>query len=319
MLYTTWREQTTSLLGFGCGSVMGRVGRRDSLRAMEHAWDAGVTLFDTARSYGYGEAESLLGEFLQGKRAQAVVVTKFGIVPARLPRWKGWARPAVRGALRLAPGLRGRVRQGVSGQASPGHFDVATLRCSLETSLRELRTGYVDVLLAHEAPVSIMQREDLLSELEALVREGKVKRAGISSGPADVARFANGRPPVLPVLQYPAWSWTAQIAGPADTSLRLANHPSGGPRLAFQAGRAIEALAADPRTDPALRQKLRGDRDQVVAEFWFGRALRTSKPHAIVASMLKPSHLRANLAAVGRLRFSAEDLEAIEGCMNRLP
>ena len=69
-------EIRASVLGFGCGSVMGRVGREESLRAMNVAWDAGITLFDTARSYGFGEAEAVLGEFLSGKREQAVIATK---------------------------------------------------------------------------------------------------------------------------------------------------------------------------------------------------------------------------------------------------
>jgi aryl-alcohol dehydrogenase-like predicted oxidoreductase len=45
-----------SLLGFGCAPLMGRVGHRDSLRAPAAAMHAGITFFDTARSYGYGES-----------------------------------------------------------------------------------------------------------------------------------------------------------------------------------------------------------------------------------------------------------------------
>src|SRR5580658_10577636 len=91
-------ETRTSALGFGCGSVMGRVGRGASLRAMNAAWEAGITLFDTARSYGFGEAEAVLGEFLRGKREQAVVATKFGIAPRKLSPLKRVAVPIVRAA-----------------------------------------------------------------------------------------------------------------------------------------------------------------------------------------------------------------------------
>ena len=68
-----------SALGFGCGAVMGRVGKPASLLAMEEAFSQGINLFDTARSYGMGQAEAVLGEFLRGKRSQAIVSTKFGI------------------------------------------------------------------------------------------------------------------------------------------------------------------------------------------------------------------------------------------------
>ena len=53
-------------VGFGCSALLGRTGRTESLRALAAAWDEGIRFFDIARSYGYGEAEALLGEFLQG-------------------------------------------------------------------------------------------------------------------------------------------------------------------------------------------------------------------------------------------------------------
>src|SRR4029077_14304344 len=94
-----------SVLGFGCGSVMGRVGRVQSLTAMGAAWGAGITLFDVARSYGYGEAEGLVGEFLQARRAEAVIVTKFGIVPtsSRTTALKARLKPLVRKGLHVVP------------------------------------------------------------------------------------------------------------------------------------------------------------------------------------------------------------------------
>ena len=90
-----------SVLGFGCGSVLGRVGRSASLRAMECAWEEGITVFDTARSYGFGEAEGVLAEFLRGKREQAVVMTKFGILPQRQSALTKAAMPVVRAAMKV--------------------------------------------------------------------------------------------------------------------------------------------------------------------------------------------------------------------------
>ncbi len=69
--------------GVGCSAVLGRVGRKESLAALGAAYDAGITFYDTARSYGYGESEALLGEFLRGRRDSVVVSTKFGILPAQ--------------------------------------------------------------------------------------------------------------------------------------------------------------------------------------------------------------------------------------------
>jgi len=62
----------SSRLGFGCGGVMGRVGRGQSLRAIAAALDGGITRFDVAPLYGYGEAE-VLGEALADKRDLVVL------------------------------------------------------------------------------------------------------------------------------------------------------------------------------------------------------------------------------------------------------
>lgn len=75
-----------SVLGFGCAGLAGRVGRRQSNRAIAVALAAGITHFDVARTYGYGEAETILGDNLRGLRDKVVIATKFGIEPPRVAR-----------------------------------------------------------------------------------------------------------------------------------------------------------------------------------------------------------------------------------------
>ena len=57
-----------SVLGLGCAAMMGSAGRHESLVALAAAYDSGINFFDTARSYGYGASEGLLGEFCAGRR-----------------------------------------------------------------------------------------------------------------------------------------------------------------------------------------------------------------------------------------------------------
>ncbi len=83
-----------SRLGFGCASLGSRVAAADGLNALAAAFDAGVNWFDVAPAYGAGEAETLLGRFLRGRRDRAFVVTKVGMAP-----------PRRLGALRLAYAL----------------------------------------------------------------------------------------------------------------------------------------------------------------------------------------------------------------------
>src|ERR1700722_2718455 len=89
---STGSASKISVLGFGCAPLMGRVGRRDSLKALAAAENGGINFFYTARWYGYGEIEGLLGAFLKGRRQSAVICTKFGILPAK-GGWKQKVKP----------------------------------------------------------------------------------------------------------------------------------------------------------------------------------------------------------------------------------
>jgi aryl-alcohol dehydrogenase-like predicted oxidoreductase len=280
---------------------------------MNDAWEQGIRLFDTARSYGYGEAEALLGEFLHDRREQAIVITKFGILPQQPVAWKRLAKPLVRAVLRAAPSVRSAMRSSLAGEASAGHFDVKTMRSSLEESLRQLRTDYVDVLLAHEAPASIMAQEDLMAALADVVSEGKARRVGISSTGQAIALVAAQVQDIFSVLQYPAAGILSWPAGFSEERWRIANHPFGGAVLANRLMKLFATMAVDLRTNAALREKLCGDLNERIAEFCFARAMHAAQPHVIVASMLQPNHLRANLVAIESTRFSSEDIVAIEG------
>src|ERR1700722_13835950 len=102
-LATSGRE--TTRLGFGCSSLMGSLGRRESLAMLEAAYDAGLRHFDVAPMYGYGQAEGCLGEFLARHKGELTVTTKFGIPPEESQSLKA----AVRG---LAPaGRQNRQRR----------------------------------------------------------------------------------------------------------------------------------------------------------------------------------------------------------------
>jgi aryl-alcohol dehydrogenase-like predicted oxidoreductase len=82
-----------SALGLGCWGMSGVYGPTDdseSLATIERALDLGVTLIDTAMSYGGGHNERLLARVLASRRDEVVLATKFGIVrDARGPRVDG--------------------------------------------------------------------------------------------------------------------------------------------------------------------------------------------------------------------------------------
>lgn len=297
-----------SAVGFGCASMLGRVGRKASLGALGAAFDAGVDFFDTARSYGYGEAEGLLGEFLRGRREKVVVATKFGIVPVPGSALKRAVKPMARAVLGVAPGLRRVVRGRLEAQSSGGHFGVAAMRDSLEASLRALRTEYVDLLWLHEPARSVLEQDDLFDAMEGLVRQGKVRRYGVS-GEAEVVGAALGRG--IRAVQFRC----DVVAGGMQERLSVAedvvavgNHPFGGAQGAARCREMLASIARDATTPQMVREKLREGGDGLLADVVLNVVAVEKGVQVVVASMMQVEHVRANVAAMEGSRFGAEEL-----------
>jgi aryl-alcohol dehydrogenase-like predicted oxidoreductase len=141
-----------SVAGLG-GNNFGRKLDVDATRAVvDAALDAGITLLDTAESYGAGRSEEFLGEVLARRRDQVVLATKFGHRGADM----GY------GAAAGAKGGRGYIMRAVEG------------------SLRRLRTDYIDLYQIH-TPDPATPIEETLTALSDLVAQGKVRYLGHSN------------------------------------------------------------------------------------------------------------------------------------------
>jgi aryl-alcohol dehydrogenase-like predicted oxidoreductase len=150
---------SVSVLSFGTMTIggkdrfgkMGNLGVSDTSRILDVCREAGVTTIDTADIYSFGAAEEILGEALQGRRDEFVLVTK--------------------GFMRL-------------GQ---GPHDVGLSRKHLmqacEASLRRLRTDYIDLYLGHQ-PDSSVAIEETMRAFDDLVTQGKVRYVGCSNNSA---------------------------------------------------------------------------------------------------------------------------------------
>jgi aryl-alcohol dehydrogenase-like predicted oxidoreductase len=136
--------------------------RRGAVRQIQAAIDAGVTLFDTADSYGDGESERILGEALRGAREGVVVVTKFGEDPT-------------------------------PGREDPWVLDAATVVRRCEASLRRLGVDRIDLYLLHRRDYPLERAPEMVGILEDLVRVGSVRHYGWSTDDVERARvFAGG-------------------------------------------------------------------------------------------------------------------------------
>lgn len=307
-----------SVLGFGCAALLGRASRKESFTALATAFDAGITFYDTARSYGYGGSEGLLGEFFAGRRDNAVICTKFGILPAAQGGWKQKIKPLARAMVRAVPALRKAAQAQAASQFVGGQFDLATLKSSFETSLRQLRTDYVDMLILHAAPESVLAQDDLLEAMGRLVASGKVRMAGISAELPVISRYFQERQKPLTTAQFALnlslMDFVAQTQRNADLLL-VANHPFGGP--GGNAAARIQALRESPTLPGTLREKLVPGDPQVLPEVVLNCILDGTGVTAVIPAMIQPHHIASNIAAIENCRFSPEELGILRASLTR--
>ena len=191
-----------SRVGFGTSTLMSRVGKAQSLRLLETALDAGITHFDTARLYGYGEAERVLGKVLPGRRDKVTVTTKVGILPPRRSTALSIAKGFARQAIALNPRLRERFRRRAGSLIQAGAFDLATVSNSFEISLRELGTDYVDFLLLHDCSEAHLRNHELLLFLERAKEAGKVRAFGLATTPPVIQTAVTDFAAYTPTVQF---------------------------------------------------------------------------------------------------------------------
>jgi aryl-alcohol dehydrogenase-like predicted oxidoreductase len=169
-----------SVVGLGCNNFGGRLDTARTRAVVDAAIGEGITLLDTAESYGgQGASEVALGEVLRGRRDQVVLATKFGGADM------GYGPAAG------AKGSRGYIKTAV------------------EKSLTRLQTDYIDLYQLH-TPDPVTPIEETLAALDDLVAEGKVRYLGHSNLAgwqiADAARAAagSGRTPFVSAQNH--WS-----------------------------------------------------------------------------------------------------------------
>src|SRR5215469_2690095 len=193
----------TTRLGYGCSSLMAGIGRRESLRLLEIAYDAGIRHFDVAPMYGYGEAESCLGEFAERHRNDVTLTTKYGIAPPKRGRLLRAGRRLAGPVLQRIPALKHRLARAAGAVAAPAAklaFNPEEARASLENSLRLLRTDFIDLWLLHEPEAGNLTDEGLLRYLHELVTQGRIRAFGIGSDSAKLAGLQHERPDYCQVI-----------------------------------------------------------------------------------------------------------------------
>ena len=183
---------SVSAIGYGAMVLEGYYGDVDDTSAvatLRHALDVGTTFLDTADAYGNGHNEQLLAQALVGRRDQAFIATKFGIVFD--PADAGVDVPTNWGfSLRI--------------NGTPAYA-----RAALDRSLHRLGTDHVDLWYAHYPDPQTPIEETVAAMAEA-VRAGKTRLIGLSNVDAEQVRRAHAVHPIAAV-QYEYSLWRREV------------------------------------------------------------------------------------------------------------
>jgi aryl-alcohol dehydrogenase-like predicted oxidoreductase len=294
-----------SVTGLGCNNFGGRLDPDGTRAVVDAAIDAGITLFDTAESYGGGGAsEQILGEILGRRREQVVLATKFG----------------------------GRGPDMGFGPAAGARGSRAYIRRAVTESLRRLRTDYIDLYQLHN-PDPQTPVEETIAALHELVAEGKVRYLGHSNFSGwqltDAAHLAaaGGHPPFISAQNQ--WSLLQRRAeadvvpaarhfglgvlpfSPLANGLLTGKVRSGQPvpdgtRLASRAGYYV-GYVTDEKLDKVEAMIAWAQEHGVTAlEVAIGALAAQPGCSSVIAGAMTPEQVKANAAASQWIPTAAE-------------
>jgi aryl-alcohol dehydrogenase-like predicted oxidoreductase len=182
-------------IGYGAMVLEGYYGEADEsqgMRTIQHALDVGLNLIDTADAYGQGHNERLVGRAIQGRRDDAFIASKFGIVydpkEQDTPLSTGWGF-----SLRIS-----------------GRPDYA--RRALDNSLRRLNVDVIDLWYLHYPDPGVPIAETVGAMTEG-IKAGKVRYLGLSNVTAEQVRAAHAVHPIAAVqYEYSLWRREAEAS-----------------------------------------------------------------------------------------------------------
>ncbi len=182
-----------SALGFGCALLGLTVSEAHGRRALASAFERGVTWFDAAPAYGDGEAETILGRFLLGRRDRVVISTKFGRPGPGVSPVGRLLRPVARGVGKVFPWLLANLAAG-GADSYKNPLRPEMIEASVVESLRRLRTDYVDVLALDAPTPEECASEAILAALQRVVDKGYVRAISIAGAPEAIAAGTRASP-----------------------------------------------------------------------------------------------------------------------------
>jgi aryl-alcohol dehydrogenase-like predicted oxidoreductase len=190
----------TTSLGFGCSLLTRNNSVQGAIGNLQTAFDAGISHFDVARLYGFGEAETILGKFAKGKRQDITITTKTGLRGKHLPLWSLPLINCVRSVIKS--GHLSIRNNSFLGAPVTSVFSPSLILDDLHKSLNKIGTDFVDFYLLHEANITQANEDDIIATLQRCKDAGKIKMFGIASNSESIRNDYQNLNKVYQVLQH---------------------------------------------------------------------------------------------------------------------
>ncbi len=184
MTKRTINGRNVNTVGLGCMSLSHAYGvppgREEGARLLHRALDLGYDHLDTARIYGVGRNEALIGDALHGRRREFFLASKTGII--------------------------------IDGDKRRIDCRPATITGAIEESLTALKTDHIDLYYLHR-PDFTVPIEESIGALADAIRAGKIGSIGLSEMSAETLRRAAVVHPIAAMqTEYSLWTRNPEIA-----------------------------------------------------------------------------------------------------------
>ena len=294
------------MLGLGCSTFGGSKSKKIALRALNDAFDLGINYFDTARSYGYGQSEAILGEFVRGKRDGVVLTSKFGISPPKPFPFMSQVKDAVRFIKKIAPGISQQAINAYSNSnVSRPSITPRLVIETLERSLAELKTDYLDFYLLHDCPFENAVNDDVCAALEKAKDKGMVRAWGATcESPSELHRYFKKSSP-FGVVQFQYGTDNVHVSDGSSPEIS---------KVVFS---VMSQAAGQKEPPPSFFRQLPANQKmpglvQNLQEAWLYIASQELDRGVVLCSMTQRKHIERNIAILNAPGISNMELAAMK-------